>query len=134
MSLTVGLATGLWMFSLKTLQAWKAFFCCKSCQAPSMQKTYPGSTYEGSQQQFILTRPLITSASNSLPPSQQPIPTAITLEHTSRPFFNGSSSNGGHYMTTSIGNNYNKVNGCLANNTASAGQHYDISWKTSKII
>lgn len=132
MSLTVGLATGLWMFSFKTLNTWKTFFCCKGCQAPSTQKTYPGSSYEGSQQQFLLARPLITSDPNSFPSSQQPMASAVTIEQRSSRTLFPASSNGSHYITRSIGNNYNEVNESLPNNTKE--QLYDISWKTSRIL
>lgn len=142
MSLTIGLATGLWILSFKTLQAWKRFFCCSECQAPSTQKTYPGTNFEGSQQQFLLTRPLIslvrTSNSYQPPlPQHQQVNTAIVLEHSSRQqqLFQGSQppSNGTHYMTRSLGNGGAGISN-RGLNTESGDQLYDMSWKTSNVL
>jgi hypothetical protein len=88
MSLTVGLATGLWTFSFKTLQAWRRFLCCRQCQAPLQQKYtaataiihYNESVNEqyGQQTQVLLTTRPLSEAPYSMslkhPPSELPPP------------------------------------------------------------
>jgi hypothetical protein len=66
MSLIVGIATCLWILSIKTLRAWQRFLCCGYCQAPSTQK-YPANLVQ-SNAQLAQTRPLIPPTRNPPPP------------------------------------------------------------------
>uniref|UniRef100_A0A915EPI9 Frizzled-4 n=1 Tax=Ditylenchus dipsaci TaxID=166011 RepID=A0A915EPI9_9BILA len=116
MSLTVGLATGLWIFSPKTLQAWSRFVCC-CCWGSSSQK---GGKYSGStvNQQLQSRQPLLLPHTNGLP-----APPAPHSNTTYMPLAVMMGSNGGNGAAR---HSLLQLPGAPANSTT--------SWKTSNLI
>lgn len=83
MNLMIGISTGMWVFSFKTMRSWRDFLFCGQCQAPPTQKTVQSPAIITSSRTPNVdptqTRPLIPPARNPppIPPPSHYMPLSV---------------------------------------------------------